>query len=160
MHVHPMRRMWLPGHLPPIPAGAASQTPAAYTGRNIFPGNRRLYWQKQLPGHTPLLPAEAASWAYASFTGRSSFPDIRRFYRQKQLPGHTPLLLAEAASRAYAAFTDRSSFPGIRRLYRQKLLPHYVTTISFIPSSFTLSFSFSIISSDGSFAAEKEGLTP
>lgn len=125
-----------------------------------FPGTCRLYRQEQLPRHPRLILAETSSQATAAYTGRSSFPDIRRFYRQKQLPGHTPLLLAEAASRAYAAFTDRSSFPGIRRLYRQKLLPHYVTTISFIPSSFTLSFSFSIISSDGSFAAEKEGLTP
>lgn len=125
-----------------------------------FLGSCRLYRQEQLPRHPRLILAETSSQATAAYTGRSSFPDIRRFYRQKQLPGHTPLLLAEAASRAYAAFTDRSSFPGIRRLYRQKLLPHYVTTISFIPSSFTLSFSFSIISSDGSFVAEKEGLTP
>ena len=140
-----------------------------------FPGSCRLYRQEQLPRHPRLILAETSSQATAAYTGRSSFPDIRRFYRQKQLPGHTPLLLAEAASRAYAAFTDRISFPGNRRLYRQKqlpghlplipagpgkLLPHYVTTISFIPSSFTLSFSFSIISSDGSFAAEKEGLTP
>ena len=125
-----------------------------------FPGTCRLYRQEQLPRHPRLILAETSSQATAAYTGRSSFPDIRRFYRQKQLPGHTPLLLAEAASRAYAAFTDRSSFPGIRRLYRQKLLPHYVTTISFIPSSFTLSFSFSIISSDGSFEEEKEGLTP